>query len=689
MSLEDSQSRCPFDFLVALHVQTTCDDHPSNTSQEVKVPRDKAEVVDLSFTVVQISPRLILHQQQVIVKPEHTSLGTFAASRSGLTQTQLDEAEPLKEALQTVNEFVQTHFISQDKTFCFVTHGDWDLRYQIVREAKEKSIELAPYFSVYFDLVNEVNIWSTVCEGGARLSAAKTSLTGLCSVVDIQPESRGQSSPEEAMTIARIIDAVLGHANEWIASLPVPPSTDVVLPFEKPTNLAREMADFHGSQSRVLHLGGLPFRATASEVGSWIGTVGVHAADLWMVKDAEGRPDGTGFAIFENHDDAVTALKLDGRVLGSQKVFVRPSSDKAFQNAGSRRAPFPDVDSVAPNAATAPRATEGAPAGLKPGDWVCSACNYHNFASRRSCFKCYAPSTNASLSPGPGAGSGGPPGDSGYYNSPAGDRGGYPGGLKPGDWYCPNSNCKFQNFASRTECMRCRSPRPGYQGPPGGRQGGVSHKILPGDWICQQCNLNNFASRRNCMQCGGPNTGILAKPNAVASRSRPTDRPGDWSCPNIHCRYHNYASRQECYRCQTRRPEGAGLSYGGGGSHMPMKSGDWTCPNTACRYHNFAKRDTCAVCGTHVSSSGAGAGMGVGVGVGVGVGYGATAGPRVGAGPAQGYYGYAGAQSTMGSSGYDSTSYQGVSGYGGQYGGYDYRPTYNPAGGYASQYPPQ
>ncbi|KAJ3092942.1 hypothetical protein HK102_000036 [Quaeritorhiza haematococci] len=137
---------------------------------------------------------------------------------------------------------------------------------------------------------------------------------------------------------------------------------------------------------------------------------------------------------------------------------------------------------------------------------------------------------------------------------------------------------------------------------------GMSSKVLPGDWLCPTCGVNNFASRTRCLQCGTGNPSPPAlsphqhlHPEGPTPRTRPTDRPGDWNCPNSACRYHNYASRAECYRCGSKRansmdPAASSLYYAP--APATMKPGDWICSNEACRYHNFAKRDTCAMCGT-------------------------------------------------------------------------------------------
>mmetsp|Transcript_108910 Transcript_108910/g.347679 ORF Transcript_108910/g.347679 Transcript_108910/m.347679 type:complete len:92 (+) Transcript_108910:1-276(+) len=58
--------------------------------------------------------------------------------------------------------------------------------------------------------------------------------------------------------------------------------------------------------------------------------------------------------------------------------------------------------------------------------------------------------------------------------------------MKPGDWSCPNQECGFHNFASRSSCKGCQTTRPGYQ---------------PGDWTCGACREHNMAAYPACMKC--------------------------------------------------------------------------------------------------------------------------------------------------------------------------------------------
>eukprot|EP00997_Jenningsia_sp_PLL12_P002805 NODE_1498_length_1145_cov_75.142336_g1220_i0.p1 GENE.NODE_1498_length_1145_cov_75.142336_g1220_i0~~NODE_1498_length_1145_cov_75.142336_g1220_i0.p1 ORF type:complete len:245 (+),score=46.94 NODE_1498_length_1145_cov_75.142336_g1220_i0:160-894(+) len=81
--------------------------------------------------------------------------------------------------------------------------------------------------------------------------------------------------------------------------------------------------------------------------------------------------------------------------------------------------------------------------GVRPGDWLCSACNNHNFASRAQCNRCQAakpaqPQTPMGLGTGFGMG----------------------GNIRPGDWMCPDPICNNHNYANRVKCNKCGKPKP-------------------------------------------------------------------------------------------------------------------------------------------------------------------------------------------------------------------------------------
>ncbi|KAL8464370.1 hypothetical protein ACS0TY_034047 [Phlomoides rotata] len=97
---------------------------------------------------------------------------------------------------------------------------------------------------------------------------------------------------------------------------------------------------------------------------------------------------------------------------------------------------------------------------MKPGDWVCTKCNFMNFARNVKCLKCEAERPRSAST----------------------------GGIemKKGDWNC--AKCSGLNFARNRQCFRCQAPRP-------------RRDLRPGDWECPGCNFLNFSRNSVCKKC--------------------------------------------------------------------------------------------------------------------------------------------------------------------------------------------
>ncbi|KAJ3126443.1 hypothetical protein HK098_007495 [Nowakowskiella sp. JEL0407] len=604
-------SLCPYDFLVSIYFVTNCDESYENRNPS-KISKDQAEVIQLSYAVLSTSQNRVVHRHKCFVKPEkNVGLPAFVTEKTGISDEDLDSTDiyidSLSSALSGLHDFILTNLIKNDKSFCLVTHGDYDLRYLLPLQAKSKDFELEPYFSIFYDVITEVSLFLSA---ESRKPPLKTDLSSLGTAlgVSVFENGNGLSSGDGAVAIAKITESVLLRTNQRNGGKKV----GVRAPFSRPLDLRLIEKEFFERGGRVVHLSALPFMAVKSEIEALVGVAGVKATELWVGKNSEKRPNGTGYAVFAAHDDAKACLGLHGTRFGERTVLVSPFSMELLDGIRERIGVFPEVVEV-----YEPTAPE-----TKSSDWMCPSCQYHNFSTRRTCMKCGTVNPTNS----------GPTNANGQPLMGNGTSGIYGNVMRPGDWICPNTKCAFQNFASRFECFKCHGPRPTGRGSGDlheannyHRNGGVgipssSSRILPGDWTCSQCNVNNFASRTRCVQCGAPDTlstryvGVMAGTNGSmqrnAARARPTDRPGDWNCGNENCRYHNYASRTECYRCGSRKPPQHGPPIPGGPAWYPgaaglggatsgsgMKPGDWKCG--VCQFHNFAKRETCAACGSH------------------------------------------------------------------------------------------
>ncbi|KAI9089640.1 ribonuclease H-like domain-containing protein, partial [Phlyctochytrium arcticum] len=409
---------CPYDFIIAMDLEATCDENHADPSA-IQVPRDKGEIIELSYAVVSVPERRIVHQRQNFVRPEETVVTPFCTQLTGITPETVANAGTLREAVDDLLSFVQTN---PQSTFCFMAHGEWDFRYQLPRECQEKGIPLPSLFTSFFDITKEVQRMMSLSAGFTR-PTNRASLLSLCKMMGLQHEGRLHNGLDDAVTVARLAIVLLQRVHTHFAEKPdAPLAPGFELPLTFPIDLAHEIENFVVARSRVIRLGGIPFKATQSQVSNFIGQSGVQSESVWMIRNAEGRSDGRGLAVLRTHEDAVAALVVNGRVMGDRTVQVTPGCEGDLEETASIRGPFLTEEEAQ---MAAPTQT------VKPGDWMCPTCQFHNFASRRTCSKCHA--TNPSPTP--------------YVSNQP---------LKPGDWICQDPACSFQNFASRMLCMRCR-----------------------------------------------------------------------------------------------------------------------------------------------------------------------------------------------------------------------------------------
>ncbi|KAL0086169.1 hypothetical protein F4703DRAFT_1736736 [Phycomyces blakesleeanus] len=486
-----SETSVPFKRLVILNVEATCDENQTNPAA-VQVTKENSEIIEFSFVVVDASNMQVLYKEQHYVKPERTPLTTFCTDVTGITWDMLESAGSLKDAISSLDQYITTEIEGKGLSFCFVTHGGWILRIQIPREARDKNIELPGYlaFCRMFDLKQEIQRWQV---HHPEVNLRTTSLKDLCETFQLTDEvTDGDTIGLNAcLTTVKVIRYLTNFRHPDV--------------FVHPIDTNADLQQFKKEESRVIHLAGLPFEVTQGELEAWFSSNGLRPTTMWMIQPADhAKPSISGFVLFYAHDDAMRALALNGRCLGDRPIEVCPSSERVIEAAGNMLVPFP---------------LQSKSRSLRPGDWNCTNCNFHNFASRRNCFKCNAESPNPASASTPVASH-----HHHHHHQPS---------FNPGDWICPNPACSFHNYASRIQCHRCQTFRPNNSGGSGGNGGG---------------GMNHMSS--------APGTPMGVNPAYGSGRPHQpiAFRPGDWYCPNSSCGFQNFASRASCFRCHTPNP---------------------------------------------------------------------------------------------------------------------------------------
>ncbi|KAI9269007.1 hypothetical protein BDA99DRAFT_557780 [Phascolomyces articulosus] len=551
----------PFNRLIVLNVSATCDENIANPSA-VQVTKENSEVIELAFVVIDTAKMDVIHTEQIYVKPVQTPMTEYCTQVTGITSETLDSAGTLQNAINKLDEYIQREIEAKKLSFCFVTHGGWTLRIQLPREARDKSIELPSYLSFcrMFDLKQEIQRWQV---HHREVGIRSMSLKDLCETFHVDRVTDKSAGLNTCLTTVNVIRYLtdFGHPDVFVHAID--------------TNA--DLQQFKKEESKVVHLAGLPYEVTQGELEAWFSSNGLRPTATYMIQTNDSsKPNLSGFVVFHAHNDAMRALSLNGRCLGDRAVEVSPSSERVIEAAGSMLVPFPAHIKARP---------------LRPGDWNCPNCSFHNFASRRHCFKCNTENPQAPPAPpgmaAPHGGQSGPP-------PPAGNT---PPNFTPGDWMCPNYQCNFHNYASRVQCLKCGSYRPqgGAGGPHPPPPSGGYHRppitFRPGDWYCPNpaCGFQNFASRTACFRCHTPN------PNPT---TRPPYNPNQPSYGGYDSNY-GYGGQGGYQQQQQQQPPAPSGNYGYGpasGANAPFRPGDWYCPS--CNSHNFASRFQCMKCNT-------------------------------------------------------------------------------------------
>lgn len=128
------------------------------------------------------------------------------------------------------------------------------------------------------------------------------------------------------------------------------------------------------------------------------------------------------------------------------------------------------------------------------------------------------------------------------------------GGQKEGDWTC--AECNNSNFARRTECNRCKAPKPGGGG--GGYGGGYGGDRRGGDRGGYDRRDRDRRDDRRDDRRGGDRRDDRRDDRRSGGfggrgggRGGGNVRDGDWPCPK--CGVNNFASRSECFKCHASK----------------------------------------------------------------------------------------------------------------------------------------
>lgn len=108
-----------FTHAIVLDFEATCDD---------PAPPPVQEIIEFPSVLVRLADRAVVDAFESFVRPvHHPMLSAFCTQLTGITQDDVDAAEPFPDALAAHGAWMASHDLT-DENALIVTCGDWDLR---------------------------------------------------------------------------------------------------------------------------------------------------------------------------------------------------------------------------------------------------------------------------------------------------------------------------------------------------------------------------------------------------------------------------------------------------------------------------------------------------------------------------------------------------------------------------------
>jgi ERI1 exoribonuclease 3 len=154
------------------------------------------EIIEFPVIIVDVKNKKLLDEffHQYVKPVRYPILFDFCKELTGITQEQVDNGNILKDVIKDLDVFI-TNIIG-DKSFIFVTCGDWDLRQCLRTEAAIKDLDYPDY----------LNKWINIKKVFAELKGYdKVGMLGMLNELGLELEGRHHSGIDDARNIAKIV----------------------------------------------------------------------------------------------------------------------------------------------------------------------------------------------------------------------------------------------------------------------------------------------------------------------------------------------------------------------------------------------------------------------------------------------------------------------------------------------------
>lgn len=306
----------PPDYFVIIDLEASGNDsYNVNTS----------EITEWPWVVYELRSRLVVDAKQVFVAPQWSPNPNPSPDQVSNLNIDVAFAPSLSDAVAKFDSYLYSSFAMQNKTFCLLADGPWDLRHLLLLEAARKAVTLASHFRSFFNLRTDFRR----CYPRAPDLGDRRQLAEYLSVPVPVPDG-GAAGLESCHVIADIV-ARMQHDGYDFSAPEVIPDFDWASMSARVPAVAVPVAAAV-PVGGIVRLRGLPWTCVEQDIADFFVGIPIVPKGIHFVKNAHGKATGEAFVQLHAPESVQHALQRHKQTMGRRYIEVFKSNPVDMSN---------------------------------------------------------------------------------------------------------------------------------------------------------------------------------------------------------------------------------------------------------------------------------------------------------------------------------------------------------------------
>nr|XP_020641063.1 epithelial splicing regulatory protein 1 isoform X1 [Pogona vitticeps] len=280
---------------------------------------DERELIQLLWTVVDLTNKKVGSLHEVLIGPEHLELTKECKEETFLSEESLRLAPPLEQALRQFNQSVSNELnIGVGTSFCLCTDGQLHLRQVLHPEASKKNILLPECFYSFFDLRKE---FKKCCPDSPEID--KLDAEAMAEYLSLDKNNSTQHfGVSQVENMGNIILKLISEPYNHRFSDP----ERVNYKFESGTCSKMELVD----DNTIIRARGLPWQSSDQDIARFFKGLNIAKGGAALCLNAQGRRNGEALVRFVSEEHRDLALQRHKHHMGNRYIEVYKATGKDF-----------------------------------------------------------------------------------------------------------------------------------------------------------------------------------------------------------------------------------------------------------------------------------------------------------------------------------------------------------------------